>query len=119
MACSVNIVAAQCDPAELFSPRSMYPTGDYPNTLAIADLNSDGLMDVVTSNAFSNDMSVLLGDTNDGFLPPVSWGQEGRAQGVSIGDFNNDGIPDLACAYEFRNAVGVLLGEGMHDRDEL
>jgi hypothetical protein len=39
----------------------------YPSSVALADVNGDGKLDIVTANDFSNDVSVLLGDGLGGF----------------------------------------------------
>jgi len=36
--------------------------GTAPQSVALADVNGDGLTDVVTSNEFSDNISVLLGN---------------------------------------------------------
>jgi hypothetical protein len=41
--------------------------GDGPNALAVGDLDGDGALDLVTSNSFTNDISVLLNDGNGFF----------------------------------------------------
>ena len=43
-----------------FYPGLKIPTGSYPGSVTVADLNSDGRLDVVTANSGSGDVSVLL-----------------------------------------------------------
>ena len=56
------------------------PSGDYLSSVAVADLNGDGLPDLVTANSWSNDISVLL----------QRRGGEGPVEGIP-GDANKDG----------------------------
>src|SRR5262245_13024011 len=56
------------DPTTLFSPpHQSYGTGASPYSVAIADFNADGQSDLVTANAGSNSVSVLLGYGGGGF----------------------------------------------------
>jgi hypothetical protein len=67
-------------------------------SLAIADFNGDGKLDVVSGAA-----GVLLLGNGDGTLQsPLALGAAGR--GMTVGEFNRDGKPDLADA-----GVTVLL----------
>ena len=44
-----------------------YTTGVSPNFVVIADVNGDGIPDLVTANAIGNSVSVLLGNGNGTF----------------------------------------------------
>jgi hypothetical protein len=70
------------------------------DTMALADLNGDGFLDVVTGNY------VFLGQ-GDGSFGPASYYDVGGV--LAVGDFNGDGIPDLATA---SGDVRILLGNG-------
>ncbi|PYL75597.1 MAG: VCBS repeat-containing protein [Verrucomicrobia bacterium] len=91
-----------------------------PGTDAIAlstgDFNRDGTPDLVVINNAINrfgTVSVLLGDGNGGFLPPVSYRVGGAVPIWSaVADFNRDGNPDLAISVTTTDSVAVLLGNG-------
>jgi hypothetical protein len=68
------------------------------NEVAVADLNGDGLADLVTANYAGNDVSVLLGDGDGTFRAAVNYGAGTNSYAVTVGDFNGDGTPDLASA---------------------
>jgi len=60
--------------------RDNYSTAQWPQAIAVADVNNDGIKDLVTANlgevGGSNTVSVLLGDGHGGFaahadLPPA------------------------------------------------
>jgi uncharacterized protein (TIGR03437 family) len=88
-------------------------TGTHPDSLAIADLNGDGIPDLVVANQVSCTLTVLRG-VGDGFFEPffgpVTTGQSPRA--VAVGDFNRDGKLDLAVANFASNSVSIFLGNG-------
>ena len=81
-----------------------------PQSVAVADFNTDGNLDLVTTN-LSFDVSVLLGNGEGGFEAktiPVDF----QAFSVAVGDFNRDGRPDLVTANTGFHRVSVLLGDG-------
>jgi hypothetical protein len=85
--------------------------GSQPFDLAIGDINSDGNQDLVTAQAASNSVFILLGNGNGGFttteLPIGS-----RSTSVHLADFNADGKQDLAVTRIGSNNVAILLGNG-------
>jgi hypothetical protein len=83
--------------------------------LAVADLNGDGKLDLVTTTLLSSglrDVKVLLGKGNGTFAVPLAFSPGGRATSVGVGDFNGDGKPDLVLVDRFNNTVSVLPGNG-------
>lgn len=88
--------------------------GNAPGSVAIADFNGDGKLDIVTANEQSGDASVLLGDGKGGFSPaPGSPFPAGHSPNdIAVGDFNRDGWLDLAFANHETQHLTVLLGNG-------
>jgi hypothetical protein len=96
------------------------------NGLAVADVNGDGVPDIVTASSgpdYEDGVaSVLIGLGAGGFLPAVTY-DSGGTGGLSpaVADVNGDGIPDLivlnqSCPVPMScsnsSSVGVLLGNG-------
>ena len=90
------------------------PSGADPDALAVADINADGVPDIVAVNPASGTVTVLLGDRNLHFRPaagsPFAAGQQPTS--VGIGDFNADGHSDLLIANHQTSYVTLLLGDG-------
>jgi hypothetical protein len=90
-----------------------FDTGSAPVSVAVGDLDGDGKPDLVTANAGSNTVSVLLGNGNGTFAPKMDYGTDLGPRSVAIGDVNGDGMPDLVTSnYYYGSSVSVLLGKG-------
>ncbi|HLY53584.1 MAG TPA: VCBS repeat-containing protein [Steroidobacteraceae bacterium] len=90
-----------------FAAPVTFPAGAQPQAVRIADVDGDGLPDIVVANfgpgADGTGMpgvSVLLQDkTNPGhFLAPVTYQAPQGAIDVAVGDLDGDGRPDLVVA---------------------
>ena len=94
--------------------------GADPLSGTIADLNGDGIPDIVAANAASNSVSVLLGTGGGSFVAAAgSPFETGPApNSVAVADVNGDGIPDIVVANASlvpqvgNNSVSVMLGTG-------
>jgi len=114
------------DPANpLFLPTLNYDSGGQQDfSIAVADLNGDGKLDLVVTdycsdnNCVSGGVSVLLGNGNGTFQAPViyvSTQVEFGARSVAVADVNGDRKPDIVVANACggcSNGLGVLFGNG-------
>ena len=92
------------------------PTVEGPKTLIAADLNGDGLADVIAGN-LDGSISVLLGQTNHTLSqqilqPATNLLHRASLRALVVADFNRDGKPDVAAADIAGGRVIVLLGNG-------
>jgi hypothetical protein len=85
------------------APQSFAVGGAMPRNVTLADLDGDGLLDAVTANVATNDLSVLLGSASPaGFQAPTTWVVTSSAFSpymVAVEDLDLDGIPDLVVAH--------------------
>jgi hypothetical protein len=103
----------------VFLPAVTYASGGQNATsVAVADVNGDGIPDVLVTNGCGTNcvhgsVGVLLGDGDGTFQTAVTYGSGGQdATSVAVGDLNGDGRPDLAVVNGGSTKVGVLLGNG-------
>src|SRR5687767_692371 len=88
-----------------------------PKTLAAADMNGDGLADVVAGN-LDGSVSVLLGrPTTNGLSQQILTRATGilsnsSFRAVALADFNGDGRPDVVAGDIARKGIVTLLGNG-------
>jgi len=81
-------------------------------SVAVGDLNGDGVPDLAATKGNSNDVSVLLGNGDGSFQAPRDFGVGARPFSVAVSDFNGDGVVDLAVADSAAIEVSILLGYG-------
>jgi len=88
-----------------------YAAGDFPQSVAVADLNGDGKPDLVVAD--SSVVGVLLnnGDGTFGNIVTYSSGGSGPAD-VAIADLDGDGKLDVVVSNFNSGTIGVLLGNG-------
>jgi hypothetical protein len=95
--------------------RDGFPTGEYPTGGAVADLNGDGIPDVVTANYHGNSVSVMLGaGSGDAYalVQPAIYATAAGAEtsNLAIGDLNGDAIPDVIATNPQTSSISVFLG---------
>jgi len=115
-----------------FQPAVTYSSGgNFASSVAVANLNGDGKLDLVVTNYCSvacffppveGSVSVLLGNGDGTFQPAVPYDSGGNGtMSVSVADVSGDGKLDLltancgddACSpASTGGVVGVLLGNG-------
>lgn len=90
-------------------------------SLAAADLNSDGTMDLAVTCSSNNFVKIMLGNGDGSFRPSYrndgsgaagNWTGGDYPQSIAVADFNGDGNPDLVVANYTSDTLGVLLGNG-------
>jgi hypothetical protein len=107
-----------------FQAAGNFRAGPDPGSVVVGDFNGDGKLDLATANSnqtsntdFGN-MTVLLGNGDGTFQPPMSYDAGVRPYAVVAGDFNGDGILDLAVGASGDSAtrqpatIALFLGNG-------
>ena len=100
-----------------FIPSGNYPAGAWPCDVIVEDVNRDGIQDLIAANSLSDDVSILLGNGEDGlgfgtFATAVDYQVKDEPKGLIAGDFNSDGILDIAVTGYGEHTVSILRGLG-------
>lgn len=80
-----------------FLPHRDFEVLDTPDEVAVADLNSDGLPEIVVANRLSNKISLFVNSSTETVvnLTRTDYPAGDGPSGVAFGDFNGDGKPDV------------------------
>jgi hypothetical protein len=88
-------------------------------SLAAADFNGDGSLDLAAANSDVDDpVSILLNNGHGSFTATSTSPEDNlAAYSIATGDFNGDGVPDIVVTDptiypDSANAVSILLGHG-------
>lgn len=91
------------------TPGTPIAVGNTPTALAVADLNRDGKLDVVTADSGAG-VTVAMGDGGGSFVAtPITAGIGSSPTCVAVGDMNHDGRLDIVIGAHGSNTVTVLL----------
>src|SRR5580700_5042509 len=94
-----------------FDAPRLWPVGTNPVSIAVADFNGDGKLDMAVSDETDSQISVLLNNGDGTFQPTITFaGMYGTDFGaIAAGDFNGDGKMDLAVV-SGDGPLTILLG---------
>lgn len=100
-----------------FTAPVYYPTNLQPVSIAHADFDEDGILDLAVVQEGSGRLSILLGQgaagTGNGLFGPRTDFNIGAApRDIEIADFNADGILDIATVQQLGDRVAILDGRG-------
>jgi hypothetical protein len=94
----------------IFQTPLSFATVSSPYWLIAADVNGDGITDIVTVNTTAKDISVLLGNGDGTFRPQMTYATTAGQTFVGLADVNGDGRPDLVVGSYSGGNVSVLEG---------
>src|SRR5947209_14882743 len=88
------------------------PIAGNPASVVTADLNNDGIPDLLIANANTNTVEVFLGQGKGAFIAGGKFVLGNTPTAMISADFNGDGKPDIAVASQSGNSISILLGNG-------
>ena len=98
----------------IFNLSSTLGVGSDPNSIAVADVNGDGMADLICANYYGNSLSVLTNNGSGGFVLSGTYPVGGNPAVVTAADVNGDGKVDLICENSFSgdSTLSVLTNNG-------
>ena len=92
-----------------FGAATAHAAGD---DVCLADVNGDGILDLVSADTAANQVSVALGNGSGAFGTPTTFATGTGPVRVLVADVNGDGKPDIVTTNSTAGSVSVLLGDG-------
>jgi hypothetical protein len=92
-----------------FQAAENYTTDLHAHSVALADFNADGHLDIAVANNGSDDISILLGNGDGTFQASQNFAAGSVPLSVAAGDFNAKGVQSLAVANGASNNVSILI----------
>jgi hypothetical protein len=113
----LSVLLGRCDGT--FAPAvrvaNIAPQLGFPGTMAVADLNGDGKLDLVIAvtgyPGNSSYVAALLGNGDGTFSAPIITTAGGEALSMAVADFSSDGHPDVVLA-NIDGSLSFLYGNG-------
>lgn len=94
--------------AGAFGPQMAYPV-PAASSIAIDDLDGDGVADVAAASSFRSLVSVMKGNGDGTLGAPFHYGTGWKPASVAVGDLTGDDLPEIVTADESWNAASVLI----------
>ncbi|CAF4446591.1 unnamed protein product, partial [Adineta steineri] len=92
-----------------FLAQTIYTTDTNPSSVAVADVNSDNLPDIIVANYGSNNVGVLINAGSGTFLAQTTYSTDTNPYSAAVADVNSDSKLDIVVANYGSNDVGVLI----------
>jgi len=102
-----------------FRSSATYQLGVESTSVAVANFNGDGHLDIAATNEHGSgkngkdgSVMVFFGNGDGTFKAPSLYKLPGQPYAVAVGDFKGNHHPDLAVAEDAGNSVAILMNNG-------
>lgn len=94
-----------------FQNVAVYSEADLVSKLETADVQQDGVADILLLHAFTNKISIMNGTGDGTFVKGMEYSFPAMPRAAASADFNRDGNADIAVALQ-NAALHILHGDG-------
>ncbi|MDB6024922.1 MAG: hypothetical protein JWM68_1145 [Verrucomicrobiales bacterium] len=95
-----------------FATAATLSAGSQPYSVAAADVNADGKIDLICANMNANSITVFTNNGSGGFAGLITVTVGTKPKCVIARDVNGDGLPDLITANSTAATLSILLNQG-------
>jgi hypothetical protein len=92
---------------------TVYGAGFSANSIAAADMNGDGKVDLIIAGYYGTELTVLTNNGVGGFVSNATYTAGNDPQSVAASDVNGDGKPDVICVNHEDNTITVFTNNGI------
>ncbi len=102
-----------------FSDAEVFVAGSTLHSVAVADLNGDGYLDLITPDTDNqygtiDGVVVLPGNGDGSFHEPISLTAGDGVWSVAVSDMNGDGLLDLMTGNNYGDDISVIMAHGYY-----
>ena len=108
---SITVLLGNGDGTLNTTTTATYAAGNGPTSIAVADYNGDGILDLAVTDQTDNAVSLLIGLPGGTFSSNFELPVGTTPLSITTADFNNNGLPDVAVANNGSNTVSVILND--------
>ena len=101
-----TVPAKRVYPVREIQPAGTFEVGAGPYSVQVADLNRDGVQDIVTANLNGESITLLIGESSGVPAKRVDLGVHGAAIASVVTDFDADGWSDVVVAVHQSRRLG-------------
>ena len=105
---TVTVMLGSASHDGAFAPAHTYNVGAGGGSIAVADFDGNGKLDIAVTDPAGGKTWMLSGNGNGTFANPVALDISGIASNITVADFNGDGGPDIATKVSGSLNVSVL-----------
>lgn len=112
IASATPAAAQSCNPISIFAEETTYDVGDSPQAFVATDFTQDGMSDLLVTNLYSQDLSLLTGSGDGTFQPERRLPFGDPTYSAVSADFNQDGHMDVVASDPIWRTVFLFFGRG-------